>query len=192
MAAFAARGFHGATTAAIARDAAMAPATLFTYFPTKEALIEAARHEATMRLTMFVPAGAYRPEEPLHSRLRHLWLGLAERAGAHRDAFAFWELYWATPGLSRPPGVLPLPSLQHVDRVLDLLRGGPPAEGRGLRDLFVVQWQSAVRWGLSQSAWAPPSLRRADAAAQVFEGWWALTGLPRDSPYPADFRPEAP
>ncbi|MBJ6111838.1 TetR/AcrR family transcriptional regulator [Hymenobacter sp. BT523] len=185
-------GFHGVTTAAIAREARVATGTFFTYFPGKEAVLDAALHEATRRLTGGEGTrGPAAPAEWLYHALGERWESWAVNAAAHPGAFAYWALYWHTPALPRGAEQLPFPALRRLDQVLAHRRGLAPAEGRALLGLFAWHWEGAVRWLRALPPDAGPGRREAVLTA-AFEAWWALTGLPKDTPLATDLPPTEP
>jgi len=71
LALFTVNGFHGTTTAAIAREAKVATGTLFHHFATKEALIEALYLEVKKE---FAQALLQPNENDTESRLTDIWV----------------------------------------------------------------------------------------------------------------------
>jgi len=86
LALFTINGFHGTTTAAIAREAKVATGTLFHHFATKEALIEALYLEVKKE---FAQALLQPNEDNAESRLTDIWVNGVHWLVAHPQKMAF-------------------------------------------------------------------------------------------------------
>jgi TetR/AcrR family transcriptional regulator, repressor of fatR-cypB operon len=86
------RGFHGTAIPQIAQRAGVAAGTIYHYFPSKEALVNALyrkwKSDVAQRVFMAFPQGASPREQ-----FRVLWNEMVAFAAAHPDAFAFIELH---------------------------------------------------------------------------------------------------
>src|SRR6202047_2198132 len=71
---FAARGLTAAPTSEISKQAGIAEGTLFTYFETKEDLINALYREIKLELADAMMSGFPR-KKSVRTRLRHVWDG---------------------------------------------------------------------------------------------------------------------
>lgn len=95
---FAERGFHGTTVPEIAREAGVGAGTIYRYFESKEALVNALYQTWKGRLVSSVvrgfPAGA-----PPREQFRHYWSRVARFVRDHRQAFTFLELHHHAPYL---------------------------------------------------------------------------------------------
>ncbi len=96
--AFADRGFHGTTVPAIAERAGVAAGTLYRYFESKEAIVNALyqhwKRTFAGALMVDFPAGA-----PPREQFRSLWERLCRFAEAHPLALQFLELHHHAPYL---------------------------------------------------------------------------------------------
>ncbi len=81
------RGFWDTPTALIAREAGVANGTLFNYFPSKAALVEAVYLSLKQSWAVHLQAAA--PQSgSVHDRLAAFWLGAIDWARAHPDRYA--------------------------------------------------------------------------------------------------------
>ncbi|WP_339744400.1 TetR/AcrR family transcriptional regulator [uncultured Maricaulis sp.] len=81
------RGFWDTPTALIAREAGVANGTLFNYFPSKAALVEAVYLGLKQSWAVHLQAAA--PQSgSVHDRLAGYWLGAIDWARAHPDRHA--------------------------------------------------------------------------------------------------------
>jgi AcrR family transcriptional regulator len=89
---FARKGFHATTVPEIAADAGVAVGSVYRYFDTKEALVNAAivERKGAMLETM-VAANAAGGD--LEARFRRVWRSLIAFAIAHPDDFRFFEMH---------------------------------------------------------------------------------------------------
>ena len=89
---FANRGFHGTTVPEIAGAAGVAVGSVYRYFDTKEALVNAAIAERKQAmLDTLVAADA--EGGAMEARFRRVWRALAAFALAHPDDFRFFEMH---------------------------------------------------------------------------------------------------
>lgn len=89
---FVTQGFHGTAVPEVAKQAGVATGTIYHYFPSKEALVNALYRKwkeqiARMVLTAFPPTGDVREQ------FRAVWRAMAVFAHEHPQAFAFLELH---------------------------------------------------------------------------------------------------
>lgn len=92
VALFARYGFFGATVPDIAERAGVATGTIYRYFETKEALVNAALAERKQAmLEVFVAATGAGGD--LETRFRRVWRQMVAFAVAHPDDFRFFELH---------------------------------------------------------------------------------------------------
>ncbi len=87
---FAAEGFWNTPTAKIARHAGVATGTLFNYFPSKDALINAVYVELKHEWREHVLAG-YPEEADVKSRLEHIWFRNIDWGVNHFDHYSLTE-----------------------------------------------------------------------------------------------------
>lgn len=92
LALFVERGFYGTAVPEIADRAGVGAGTIYRYFESKEALVNAIYRHQKQRLGHFVlesfPAAA-----PFREQFHVLWTKLARFATEHTDAFVFLELH---------------------------------------------------------------------------------------------------
>jgi len=90
---FARKGFHGTTVPEIAAGARVAVGSVYRYFDTKEALVNAAIGERKQAMldTMVAANGA---GGDLETRFRRVWRALVAFAIAHPDDFRFFEMHY--------------------------------------------------------------------------------------------------
>jgi len=89
---FVEQGFHGTAVPEVAKRAGIATGTIYHYFPSKEAMVNALyrkwkEHIARFVMTAFPPSGT--PREQVSA----VWRAMVEFALAHRNAFVFIELH---------------------------------------------------------------------------------------------------
>lgn len=89
---FVERGFHGTAVPQVAKRAGMAAGTMYHYFPSKEAMVNALyRHwkgEIASRVLTAFPGGA-----PAREQFRVMWNEMVDFALENPKAFAFLELH---------------------------------------------------------------------------------------------------
>src|SRR6266403_124250 len=81
---FAERGLTAAPTSKISKQAGVAEGTLFTYFKTKDDLINALYREIKLELADAMMSGFLR-KQSVRSRLRHVWDGYVNWGVANRE-----------------------------------------------------------------------------------------------------------
>jgi AcrR family transcriptional regulator len=95
---FAERGFHGTAVPLVAEKAKVGAGTIYRYFPSKEALVNALyqRHKGAFGEAMLAgfPAGA-----PFREQLHHFWSRACAFAAEHPRALEFLELHHHGPYL---------------------------------------------------------------------------------------------
>lgn len=89
---FVTRGFHGTAVPQVAKAAGMATGTMYHYFPSKQALVNALyqkwKEAIATRVFMAFPAQA-----PVKEQFEVMWREMTDFALIHPDAFAFLELH---------------------------------------------------------------------------------------------------
>jgi AcrR family transcriptional regulator len=89
---FAERGFHGTAVPTVAEKAGVGAGTIYRYFASKEALVNALyqkwKNEIARRIYTDFPALA-----PAREQLSVVWRRMAEFALKQREAYAFLELH---------------------------------------------------------------------------------------------------
>lgn len=89
---FVERGFHGTSVPSVADKAGVASGTIYHYFDSKEALVNALyrrwKGEIATRLV-----GGFDPSKPVREQFRALWDGMADFALGHTKELAFLELH---------------------------------------------------------------------------------------------------
>jgi AcrR family transcriptional regulator len=93
---FVERGFHGTAVPEIAERAGVGAGTIYRYFESKEALVNALYRAEKTRFAHNVvervnAGGAGR--EPARELFKRLWLHMAEHAVDHAESFVFLELH---------------------------------------------------------------------------------------------------
>src|SRR5688572_33287603 len=92
LACFVERGFHGTAIPQIAEKAEIAAGTIYHYFDSKEALVNALyrswKTNVAQRVFTAFPVGASTREQ-----FRTMWNVMVEFATSHRAAFSFIELH---------------------------------------------------------------------------------------------------
>jgi TetR/AcrR family transcriptional regulator, repressor of fatR-cypB operon len=98
LALFAAQGFHGTSMPDVAAKAHVGAGTIYRYFESKEALVNALfqqwKSELTRQLLDELPTG-----QSLREVFHRIWTRLAGFAQSHPEAFAFLELHHHQPYL---------------------------------------------------------------------------------------------
>jgi len=89
---FVAQGFHGTAVPEVAKKAGIAIGTLYHYFPSKEALVNALYRKAKEHIGRSVMT-AFPPAAPVREQFRAIWLAMLDFALAEPDTFAFLELH---------------------------------------------------------------------------------------------------
>jgi AcrR family transcriptional regulator len=89
---FVERGFYGTTVPEIADHAGVGAGTIYRYFDSKEALVNAIYREEKMQFLQGVVAGA-RVDGPARELFRVLWTKMARFAADHPKSFVFLELH---------------------------------------------------------------------------------------------------
>lgn len=89
---FAHKGFYGTTVPEIAEKAGVATGSIYLYFPTKEALVNAALVERKQGMFDAFTAAANGGGD-LETRFRRVWRALVAYAIAHPADFLFFEMH---------------------------------------------------------------------------------------------------
>ena len=89
---FVSKGFHGTAVPEVARKAGLATGTMYHYFPSKQALVNALfrkwKEAVAARVFLKFPAAA-----PVREQFRAMWGEMADFALTHPEAFQFLELH---------------------------------------------------------------------------------------------------
>lgn len=92
----AARGFHGASMSAVAREAGVATGTAYVHYPSKDEVVMAAYLEAKRALGA-AGAAAIDPDAPPAERFRALWLASLDHLLDHPEDARFLRQVDASP-----------------------------------------------------------------------------------------------
>lgn len=89
---FAERGYHGTAVPMVAEHAGMSTGSIYRYFPSKDALVNAIfrHHKQAIAAVVY---GRLNPVAPPREQFRAMWNAMAEFALAEPRAFAFLELH---------------------------------------------------------------------------------------------------
>ena len=96
---FCEHGFQNTSTALISKEAGVATGTLFLYFPTKEALINALYMEAKKELNAYLKEGITK-QKTTKLKLHHVWIRANEWAIDNQYAFKFIHMFSSSPYIS--------------------------------------------------------------------------------------------
>lgn len=108
----------GATTAAIARSAGVSEGTIFTYFPTKDDLLNTLYREIKLEIADAIMSGFPR-RLSVRSRLQHVWDTYVEWGAKNQSshaALAHISLWAGLTGESRAAGAAPFAPVQQLYR----------------------------------------------------------------------------
>lgn len=89
---FVQQGFHGTAVPEVAKKAGVATGTLYHYFPSKEAMVNAVYRKWKEAIARQVFT-AFPPVAPVREQFRAVWRGMLDFARTHPEAFAFLELH---------------------------------------------------------------------------------------------------
>ena len=89
---FVERGFYGTAVPEIADRASVGAGTIYRYFDSKEALVNAIYRQQKMMFAQ-VALGDFPATAPTREQFRTLWMRMAQFATAHPKAFVFMELH---------------------------------------------------------------------------------------------------
>ena len=92
LALFVERGFYGTAVPEIADRAGVGAGTIYRYFESKEALVNAIYRQQKLGFAQVVLAD-FPPSSTTRELFRALWMRMAAFATAHPDAFIFLELH---------------------------------------------------------------------------------------------------
>jgi AcrR family transcriptional regulator len=98
MALFGELGFHGTTMPEVAERAGVAAGTIYRYFASKEALVNAVFQREKAALGHALLDG-FPFDAPVREQFHVFWRRYAKHAAEHREAFAFLELHHHQPYL---------------------------------------------------------------------------------------------
>jgi len=91
-----------APTSAISKAAGVAEGTLFTYFPTKDDLVNAVYHEIKLELAT-ATLSSYPGKEDVRARMQYIWDRFVEWGASHPEAHAVLRQIEVWPGLRHEP-----------------------------------------------------------------------------------------
>jgi AcrR family transcriptional regulator len=97
---FTERGFHGASTAQISKEAGVATGTLFNYFPTKEFLINSLYSEVKGKLSRSMGT-EIEAESTFQDKMRRLWSNLIRWGVDHQTEFLFVGQFCSSPYITK-------------------------------------------------------------------------------------------
>jgi len=89
---FVERGFYGTAVPEIAERAQVGAGTIYRYFDSKEALVNAIYRQQKMQFAQ-VALGDFPATAPTREQFRTLWMRMAKFATMHPKAFVFMELH---------------------------------------------------------------------------------------------------
>ena len=89
---FVERGFYGTAVPEIADKAGVGAGTIYRYFDSKEALVNAIYRQQKMMFAQ-VTLGDFPATAPTREQFRTFWMRMAQFATAHPKAFVFMELH---------------------------------------------------------------------------------------------------
>jgi TetR/AcrR family transcriptional regulator, repressor of fatR-cypB operon len=89
---FVAQGFHATAVPEVAKKAGVATGTLYHYFPSKEAMVNALYRKWKEAIARQVFT-AFPPVAPVREQFRAVWRGMLAFARENPEAFAFLELH---------------------------------------------------------------------------------------------------
>lgn len=148
---FSERGFHGTSVPRVAEQAEVGTGTIYRYFESKEALVNAIYQQQKISLSTFV-LSRFPLDEPVREQFHVLWQRLVTWATRNPSAFRFLEMHHHAPYLDSD-------SVRLEDRVLEqsvqFYRLG--VEQQVLKDaapsvLIALVWGAFV--GLMKAEWS--------------------------------------
>lgn len=147
---FVERGFHGTTVPEVADQAGVGAGTIYRYFASKEALVNAIFGQYKTEVTASVMRD-FSVDAPARQLVHHLWTRLAAFAIAKPRAYAFLELHHHTEYLDDT-------SREIERRILDLaVRFISAAQARGeikpLPPMLLVAIITGAFVGMVRKAW---------------------------------------
>ena len=163
------RGFYGTAVPEIAERAGVGAGTIYRYFESKEALVNAIYREQKLAFARAV-LDRFAATAPTREQFRTLWMRMASFAKERTDAFIFLELHHHAPYLDAESRAVEQRMLDMIFQVIAAaqargdLKAGPPRILVGLvMGAFVGVIRSvldhgdslqAAPWGLAeQCAW---------------------------------------
>jgi len=134
---FTERGFHGTPTSMISEEAGVATGTLFRYFPTKEALINAAYVVAKGHMAAALKAGI-EAEPTFEDKARRIWENTIRWGLRNPEEFLFLEQFASSPFITKLTEKEAISNFGFLADVLDEgIRKGAIKDIRG--DMFVAE-----------------------------------------------------
>lgn len=90
---FAEQGFHGTAMPLVATRAGVGTGTIYRYFESKEALVNALYRKLKLEMSQAL-LGKFPFEKSPREQFRYFWRAMIDYARAHSRAFAFLELHY--------------------------------------------------------------------------------------------------
>ena len=115
-------GFHGTSTAAIARRAEVATGTLFHHFASKTDLINALYLETKMHLRDSLAVG-FDADQSVRDRLRTAMVGSLRWATDDREEYRFFVLFQESPDITVETRAQAMRDLSTMNEILEHGRG---------------------------------------------------------------------
>lgn len=151
---FADLGYNGTNVPQIAQRAELSVGTLYHYFPSKEAIVNAL-YRKLKREALEAIGDSFPVQAPPREIIRELWRRGAAYATAHPTAFAFLEMHHHAPYLDEESRALEQKSLEQDAKLFEIGRqtgafGPLPNEvlqafiGGALRDLVKSAWHGRI------------------------------------------------
>ena len=148
---FAERGFHGTPVPLVAKQAGVGAGTIYRYFESKEALVNALYQRCKGQMGELILAD-FPPDASPREQLRLYWTRMCAFVREHPQAFKFVEAHHHGPYLDETSRALEMsilaPALRFIElaQAKGLMKPGPPEV------LFAVVNGSLV--GLVKASWA--------------------------------------
>jgi len=133
---FTERGFHGTPTSMISEEAGVATGTLFRYFPTKEALINAAYVVAKSHMAAALKAGI-EAKPTFEDKARLIWGNTIRWGLQNPEEFLFLEQFASSPFITKLTEKEAISNFGFLAEVLD--EGIRTGAIKDIRDSFVAE-----------------------------------------------------
>ncbi|MBN1780615.1 TetR/AcrR family transcriptional regulator [bacterium] len=165
-------GFHGTSTAAIAKKADVAVGTLFHYFATKEDLINALYLEIKIRMRSRLTAGLDRAGNT-EERFGCLWTSSVRWIQEKPREIQFFRLFGASPNISQATREQ---GMQHFAFIFDVIEQG---KKQGMlkdlpTDLLMEFMMSSLSSTQSYFFEHPDHIHDPDVKRRIFEAIWDM------------------
>ncbi len=147
---FSDRGFHGTAVPLIAARAGVGAGTIYRYFESKEAIVNALYAHWKMELGRFLTEG-HPVEASPRQQFRHFWRQSARFAMAHPQAIKFLELHHHAPYLNEASRAIEAQVLAHGFAFLEHCRLNDITKRVPDQLLGSLVWGAFV--GMVKAAW---------------------------------------